>query len=339
MPQLDERKQRILSAIVEMFAATGEPVGSKALAQVFDNAFSSATIRNEMAALTDMGLIQQLHTSSGRVPSRQGYRLYVDRLMPRRRLSREEMARIDELADSIRSRSAERILTDVGAALAELTHCAAVSTTPNLCECIIKQVEVVPISPQVAVLVLVTSASTAKSKMCRTEGPLSQEQLEKFLRLCSEQLVNRTLDEITPAFLQSRSALLGEHQLLPLFAGLYDLVQESSEGRVLLEGQQHLLEYDGNSVGIRRLFDFLARRQELLGLLQQPGPLAVTIGSESQHEELENSSLIVTHYVAGPHLSGALGVIGPMRMDYPKTIAKLEYFSKVLGKLLSDAYD
>ena len=78
MPQLDERKQRILSAIVEMFAATGEPVGSKALAQVFDNAFSSATIRNEMAALTDMGLIQQLHTSSGRVPSRQGYRLYVD---------------------------------------------------------------------------------------------------------------------------------------------------------------------------------------------------------------------------------------------------------------------
>lgn len=201
MPQLDERKQRILSAIVEMFAATGEPVGSKALAQVFDHAFSSATIRNEMGTLTDMGLIQQLHTSSGRVPSHLGYRLYIDRLMPRKRLTREEMNRIDQLAASIRSHNAERILTEAGAALAELTHCAAVSTTPNLCECVIKQIEAVWISPQVAVLILVTSASTAKSKMCRLENPISQETLEKFTRLCMEQFVNRTLDEMTPAFL------------------------------------------------------------------------------------------------------------------------------------------
>lgn len=338
MTTLDPRKQRILSAIVEMFAATGEPVGSKALAEVFHNAFSPATIRNEMAALTDMGLIQQLHTSSGRVPSPQGYRLYVDHLMPRQSLSREETARIDQLAAAVRSHSAESILADVGAALASLTHCAAVTTTPDLGDCVIRQVEVVPVTPQVVVLVLVTSASTAKSRMCRTEVPLTQEQLERFSRLCSEELTDLPLEAVTPAFLQSRSALLGDLNLLPLFAGLGDLARESSEGQILLEGQQHLLEYDAAGPGVRKLFDFLSRRDQLMSLLRQPGPLVVTIGSESRHEELENSALIVTHYAAGPRLSGALGVIGPMRMDYPKTIAKVEYFSKVLGKLLSETY-
>ena len=107
--KLDERKARILSAIVELFVATGEPVGSKALADVFDNAFSSATIRNEMAALSEQGLIAQPHTSSGRIPTTRGYRLYVDRLMPRHPLSDEERRRIDGVVSRIEGADPEQI--------------------------------------------------------------------------------------------------------------------------------------------------------------------------------------------------------------------------------------
>ena len=144
--KLDERKARILSAIVELFVATGEPVGSKALADVFDNAFSSATIRNEMAALSEQGLIAQPHTSSGRIPTTRGYRLYVDRLMPRHPLSDEERRRIDGVVSRIEGADPEQLLSSAGSALAELTQCAAVSTTPDMADSVIRQVEVIPVT-------------------------------------------------------------------------------------------------------------------------------------------------------------------------------------------------
>lgn len=337
--QLDERKARILSAIVEMFVSTGEPVGSKALAAVFDNAFSSATIRNEMAALADLGLIGQPHTSSGRVPTQRGYRLYVDQLMPRRQLSEEERARIDAMARQIAGQDAEKILADAGAVLAELTHCAAVTTTPDLTDSVIRQIDVVPVAPHAVVLVVVLSTSTAQSRLVRTDEQLSVDLLEKFSRFCGQHFVNRTVEEMTPAVVQSTSALMGEHSLLPLFAALCELCGDLCEGRVLLEGQQHLLEYDQPFAAVRELFSFLARRQELLRLLtQQRDPLHVTIGAEAERDELAHSTLIVARYSAGKNLSGNIGVIGPTRMDYSQIIARLAYFTKLVGKLLEDSY-
>lgn len=332
--QLDERKARILSAIVELFVATGEPVGSKALTEVFDNAFSSATIRNEMAALAELGLLGQPHTSSGRVPTSRGYRLYVDRLMPRRSLTEAERRRIEDKVAGIRGLDTEHLLTAAGGALAELTNCAAVTTTPDLAESVIRQVEVVPVAPRAVVLVLVLSASTARSRLVRTDDPVPPELLERFTRFASEHFVNRAIDEVTPALLQALTARMGDLRTLPLFAGLYDLCGELAEGRVLLEGQQNLLRGDEPFASMRRLFELLSQRQELMRLIaHQKEPLRVAIGPETEREELENNAVIIARYHAGT-LSGSLGVIGPARMDYPETIAKLQYFTKLIGELL-----
>lgn len=329
---LDERKARILSAIVELFVATGEPVGSKALAVVFENAFSSATIRNEMAALSELGLIAQPHTSSGRVPTPQGYRLYVDRLMPRKALSQEQRERINAAVDQLEGGDPEGLLASASGALAELTQCAALSTTPELGESIIRQVEVVPVTQRTVVLVLVLSASTARSRLLHADDHLPPELLNRFCRFAEENVVNRAIDEITPAFLQNMTARFGDLRALPLFAGLFDLCAELMESRVLVEGQQHLLRLDSPASALRSLFDLLSRRGELMRLLQsQKGPLHVAIGPETHRDELLNSAVIVARYHAG-NLSGSVGLIGPTRMDYPDTIATLAYFTKRLGE-------
>ncbi|MBR6709695.1 MAG: heat-inducible transcription repressor HrcA [Clostridia bacterium] len=330
---LDERKARILSAIVELFVASGEPVGSKALASVFENAFSSATIRNEMAALAEMGLLSQPHTSSGRIPTNRGYRLYVDHLMPHKSLSPEEKKRIDEMVQGI-SGDTEQMLTKIGSVLAELTHCAAVTTTPDLMNSVIRSVEVIPVSPQALVLVVLLASSTSRSRLVRVEEPVPADVVERFARFCSERVVNRSIEEITPLYLQALAAQMGDLRLLPLFTGVYDLCAELGEGRVLLEGQQHLLGYDEPLTSMRQLFDFLSRRNELLTLLAQPKDvIRVTIGGESDHDELAHSAVIVTRYHAG-NLSGSMGLIGPTRLDYADTFAKLLYFSKLAGQLL-----
>lgn len=332
--KLDERKARILSAIVELFAATGEPVGSKALADVFDNAFSSATIRNEMAALSEQGLIAQPHTSSGRVPTARGYRLYVDQLMPKRPLDENERRRIDNAVSRIEGTDPEQVLSAAGNALAELTHCAAVSTTPDMAESIVRQVEVIPVTTRSIVLVLVLSASTARSRLIHIDEPLTLDVLERFSRFSEEAFVNRTVDEITQPFLQAATARFGDLRALPLFTGLHDLCGELMESRVLVEGQQHLLRSESPAEGLRSLFGLLAHRQELAGILQsQKEPLRVVIGPETQRDELRDNAMIVARYHAGS-LSGSLGLIGPTRMHYPEAIATLTYFTKQVGGLI-----
>ena len=332
--KLDERKAKILSAIVELFVATGEPVGSKVLADVFDNAFSSATIRNEMAALSELGLITQPHTSSGRVPTTRGYRLYIDSLMPKRPLSDEARGRVDSAVSRIEGADPEQLLSSAGSALAELTQCAAVSTTPDLADSVIRQVEVIPVTTRSIVLVLVLSASTARSRLVHADEPLTLDVLERFSRFSEQAFVNRTVDEITQPFLQAATARFGDLRALPLFTGLHDLCGELMESRVLVEGQQHLLQVGSPAEGLRSLFGLLAHRQELAGMLQsQKEPLRVVIGAETQRDELRDSTVIVAKYHAGS-LSGCLGLIGPTRMHYPETIATLTYFTKQVGGLI-----
>lgn len=341
--ELSERKCKILAAIVNTYVETGEPVGSKALA--LDLGVSSATIRNEMADLVELGLLEQPHTSAGRVPSQRGYRLYIDRLMDRQSISQQEQRYLDGLLLSS-AYDPERLLDGVSQALASLTKFAAVSTTPSGNTANIRGVQFVQTSRRTAMVILMTSAGTMKNCIFHCDFDVTPEILRVFFRVLNEKLVGLPVSSITPAFIQSLGASLGEMAMLMSSAlmAVLDVAQDTMKTDVCLNGQMNLLFYPEFEQGnARRVMDFLERPQELARLLMEnqsakeiQNKLKVLIGKEAKRPELNNSSLIVARYAINGQDAGAIGIIGPTRMNYGKMIANIEYLSASVGRMLSE---
>ena len=337
--ELSERKLKILAAIVDAYVKTGEPVGSKSLA--CDLGVSSATIRNEMSELADMGLLEQPHTSAGRVPSQKGYRVYIDRIMNRKPISRKEQLYLDGLLFSS-AYDPEKLLEGVSQALAGLTRFAAVSTAPSGRKADIRALQFVQTGHRTAMLILLTSAGTMKNQVFRCDFDLSPEILRVFFRVMNERLAGMPVASVTPAFVQTLAASLGDLTALmsSALAALLEAAQESVETEIRLNGQMNLLFYPEFERGnARRVMDFLERPQDLADLLLRPQPSAdvkVMIGEETRHPELYDSSVIVGQYAISGKNAGAIGVIGPTRMDYAGLISKIEYLSGSVSRMLTE---
>ncbi len=336
MTALSERKRHILAAAIETYIRTGEPVGSKVLVGALGNAVSSATIRNEMAELAAMGLLEQPHTSAGRVPTAPAFRLYIDRLMPRRPLEEEGRRRIDALLP--RESDPERLIADAAGALAMLTGCAAVTTPPNEQGAAVRRLEVMPISSRMAAVVMMTSSGLIRNRLCSFDRPVGGEALGRMTARLQEEFGGVPLSEITLPRVQGAVSLFGEDglQMVPLLTALLDLARETAEVEVTLKGQLNLLRHpDYDSERARLLLGFLAQQELLTTMLNScSGGLRVVLGSESVRPELTGSSMIVTHYRGGNGGAGTIGVIGPLRMDYAATIPRIEYLAESLGRLL-----
>lgn len=339
--ELDARKLKILAAIVEQYIATGEPVGSKYLASRPDLNFSSATIRNEMALLAEMGLIEQPHTSAGRVPSQLGYRLYIDRLMNRRKVNPEEKRAIDAVFDTSET-DVDKIIETAGMFLAEITRCASISTASTPDDAQIIKIELIPTSKRCVIVVMVTSSGVVKNRQCRTDFELSDEMLNVVENFCKEHLLGKRISEISLPFIQTLAIRLGEQafMLAPLLYAIFELTVEISEGELYLEGQSNLFSYKELSDSAHSILRLLARREELRGMLSGfDSGVHVVIGREANLMPLSESSLIVRRYQIGDVKSGVIAVLGPTRIDYAKIIANIEYFSSRLGNLLSEIAD
>lgn len=340
--ELDARKLKILQAVIEAYIHTGEPVGSKALCELLDVSVSSATIRNEMASLSELGLLEQPHTSAGRIPSQLGYRLYINELMRPKPLSEEEMRYIDgylsEYADD-----PDLLLEKAAEMLAGMTKYAAVSTTPTNRDATIKQIQLLQTGPHTAMLVLTTSTGAVKSKLFRADYLLNSDILRMFTRVLNEKMGDVHLLNVTPDFIKSTAFSIGELSLMmaPAFVALGQACREILKTNVLLEGQTNLLylsEYEVDSV--KRLLHFLERRSELAKLIgAQKEKVGVFIGGESNHPEMIDTSVVLARYSMGKSARGTLGVIGPTRMDYPKIVSNLQYLAQSVGGMLSEIMD
>lgn len=340
---LPPRRQRILAAIVEQYIETGEPVGSKALLQNAGLDVSSATIRNEMAELTALGFITQPHTSAGRVPTEYGYRYYVDNLMQPMELEENERRRIEAGIDS-RSGDPEILLETAGEALVNLTNFAAISKAPSDENAFIRNIEMVPISPKKAMVVLLTSTGILKSKPCRTDVEIDADLRKTFIDVVDQNFLGKPLSSVGTVMIQTLAASLGAKALSmsPLLVTIADLVEAASVSEINLAGQSNLLgykEYDDNA---GQLLDFL-HREEPLNMLVSSGDMdsdiEIRIGSENRYKELENSSMIISKYKIGENATGAIGIIGPTRMNYQKLIPSIKYLSEIISKVLSDVYE
>lgn len=340
--ELSERKRKILAAVVELYIATGEPVGSKSLCDTLDFNVSSATVRNEMSELSQMGLLEQPHTSAGRVPSQKGYRVYIDTLMKRRPISREEKQYLDSMILPA-AYDPEKLLDGVAKVLASMTKYAAVSTTPSGESGVIRAVQLVQTSRRTAMVILMTSAGTMKSRVFHCDFDLTPEILRVFFRLLNEKLAGVPVTSVTPAYMQTLAASLGDMAMMMSSAlmAVADAAQESMRSDVCLNGEVNLLFYpEFGQNEIRRIIDFLSRPTELCRLLaKRDGGLQVLIGQESRRPELQDSSVIVSRYEVGGRDAGAIAIIGPTRMDYGKIISNMEYLSDSVGRMLTELMD
>jgi heat-inducible transcriptional repressor len=327
---LTERQCAILEAVVERYIHTGEPVGSSAVTGALGMHVSSATVRNEMAELSARGFLEQPHTSAGRIPSTLGYRYYVDRLMGEREAD-ESFRRF--FAQIMRSgHDAAHIIVDAVSVLAEISQCAAVSTSPTGEGARLARVELVPLGENAALLVLLTDSGVIKNRLLKLDLPPPVPLLEAFRNLSVSALCGRKLTDITPAFLQSLTASLGAFalDLLPLLAAFADLSAEAAQTTVTLEGQMNLLAHKELAGNLGELITLLRDGNALHRVATNEG-ITVRIGTENNNPLLDNTGLILAKYRAGEQV-GTLGIVGPARIDYARLIPGVRYLAKLLGE-------
>ena len=336
---MDERKLKILAAVVDEYVRTGEPVGSKVISKLDNIKVSSATIRNDMAALEQMGYLEQPHTSAGRIPTFAGYRLYIDELMTLPDLPDEEKSRLDSLLGD-KDTPEELLVQNAAAALTEITQCAAVVTNSAPRFSVISKVEVIPTGKRLYVILLITSNGSIKNKACRLEFDLSHEQLEFFTHYIEENLNGVSVEQLSEEMFDKMVAAVSAYMvsLSPLVKGLCELSEGLRQQELTLSGGEKLLSCE--ELDKMEVVRFIEHKNQLSDMLEDTfSGIQVKFGSESDSFAIGNSSLIVSKYRKDGKEAGSLGVIGPMRVDYKKIIPYVDYLTQKISYLMSGSDD
>jgi heat-inducible transcriptional repressor len=342
---LSDRSREIFRGVVEAYLETGEPVGSRTLSQRLSLSLSSASIRNVMADLEQMGLLVAPHTSAGRMPTEAGLRMFVDGLLEIGDLAEGERQAIEgRLAAS--GRSLDEALQDASQLLSGLSRCAGLVFAPKL-DVPLKHIEFVSLGPNKALVILVTEDGAVENRVIGMPGGLTPSALQEATNYLNARLRGRTLDEARATIsseLDARRTELDQIAARVVEVGLATWSGEKSEGRsgtLIVRGHSNLLE-NVHAVEdlerLRMLFDDLEGKinlVQLLDLAQEAEGVRIFIGSENKLFSLSGSSLIVAPYMnPRQKIVGAIGVIGPTRLNYARIIPMVDYTAKVVGRLL-----
>ncbi len=340
--ELAARKEKILSAIIKNYIQTGEPIGSKAVINETGLEISSATVRNEMADLTNRGYLVQPHTSAGRIPTQQGYRYYIDNIMTVTPVSQGGKSFIEsklyENADS-----PEGILSKASSIITELTGYAAVTTTPNGEDIRIRRISFVQTGSHTAMAVVIVSNGIIKTKLFRCEFVITPEILEVFDKALNDVFSGIKLSSVNRPFIQTAAAKFGELSLF--MPGVLIAIMEAAKAArtvsVCRSGITKLLFMsDVNFLKARNVVEFLNNEQDLAEMLENlPLDTSVSIGLENSRIELSSSAVVSTRYNIESNPSGILSVIGPVRMDYSRVISILECVSDCASELIGELID
>ena len=341
---LDERKKLILRAIVEDYIQNAEPVGSRSIAKNTDLHLSAATIRNEMGDLEEMGFLVQPHTSAGRIPSSQGFRFYVDTLMERYRMTNSE---IKQLRGAMlhKIRELDKIVKDVSAAFSNFTSLPTFGVVPTIDYGAIKAIKLVSVDEKALMVIVSDNSGRIKNKLLRLREPVSDSMLKRMTDVLNENLAGYTRSQINLDRIIGVVNAVGEnHEILSSVLELVDeAISEIDKREIYMEGSTNILRFpEYNEITkIKEIFEFFDNKTMLESLVQKlpainDGEVSVFIGDENELPQLKNNSVILSTYKAGPNLTGIIGVVGPMRMDYAKVVSGVGFFSKQLGKMLSE---
>ena len=339
---LNERSREVFREIVETFVATGEPVGSRTLARRLGASLSPATIRNVMADLQDLGLLYAPHTSAGRLPTAIGLRLFVDGLLELGALGEEERAAIDAQCAAA-GRSLPQALQEASAAIAGLSRCASLVIAPKGDDAL-KHVEFINLGPGRALVVLVTNSGLVENRVIEVPAGLTPSQLVQASNFLNARLAGRTLGEARSDVLTELAehrAVLDELTRKVVEAGLATWAGDARGGSLIVRGQARLLE-DVNALEdlerIRMLFEALETRETMVRLLeaaQSADGVRIFIGADNALFDLAGCSMVIAPYRNGrSQIVGAIGVIGPQRLNYARVIPMVDYTARVIGRML-----
>jgi heat-inducible transcriptional repressor len=336
---VEERKLKVLRAIVEDFIATNEPVGSKALADRHNLGVSPATIRNDMASLEEEGLIAQPHTSAGRIPTDAGYRMFVDRLTEIKPLSVAEKRAIQAFLDH--AVDLDDVLHRAVRTLAQLTRNVAVVQYPSLSRSKVRHLELVSLSASRLMLVLITDTGRVEQRVVELPSPVSDEAVADLRTMLNARLRDRPLAEAPEAITELPVQVAPELRglLSTLTSVLLETLFEQHSDRIVLGGTANLTEHALDFPAIRPVLEALEEQVVLLRLLDRSGAtsqIVVRIGNENHHEGLLATSVVTSGYGARGAALGAVGVLGPRRMDYAHTMARVAAVAGYVGDLLAE---
>ncbi len=341
MTQLSDRSQHLLKVLIEQYIRDGQPVGSKTLAEQGGLGLSSATIRNIMADLENHGYLASPHTSAGRVPTSQGYRLFVNNLLVTKPLDENSLAEYQQTLNQ--ATTSQALIASTSNLLSQMTHMAGLITLPKRESIILRHMELLPLSGNRVLVILVVNESDVQNRVIQTDRKYSASELQQVANFLSERFAGNALDGI-------REALMGELRqdqeklgnLMQSAVTLLDgaLEQETQEDPYILSGQNHLVNMaeDASVEELRSLFDAFNQKRDILNMLDKclgAKALQIYIGEESGYDALQTCSLITAPYREGNQFVGVLGVIGPTRMDYEKVIPMVNITAKLLSYALN----
>ncbi len=338
--ELSERKKKVLRSVVDLYIRTAEPVGSKAVTELPDMKYSSATIRNEMAELTAMGYLEQPHTSAGRIPSAAGYRMYVDELMMDYRLSIDETRSINSAIEEKMQR-VDKMVEKVAKLVSQATELPAISAASRSGTARVQRFELIQAGAGSILLVLMLPGDQAVNKVIKLPVEVSEADLKLLSAVLNAAVAELPLEEITAELMEKVTRSAGAAAaLVPV---ILDFTQETlrsqSATNMAVFGQSRLLglpEYRDVDKAQRVMAsideDALSN---LPAVMENANGTKVIVGPENVADELKDTSVVVTKFDIGDGLQGMIGVVGPTRMDYAKVTARLSYFAESLSKMFA----
>ena len=340
---LTDRKKQILKAIVEAHIRGGEPVGSKYITQSQQLTCSSATIRNEMAELETMGYLEQPHTSAGRVPSKQGYRFYVDALLEEYAMTAKEIAQINQLM-KVKMSELDQILDKASKVATTLTNYTGFAIKPRSRTVTIRRFETALIDEKSFILILVASNGTVKTRNILTETVVDMQVLNRLCAALNELLAERAASEINLPLMMQLESRIAEDPLLvgTVMKSIYEVLSELDSGELKVNGLDRLLQYPefSDAADLGELLGALERKDDILDLVSdvEGDRVSVVIGQESSVKVINNSTVVYRPIRQGGRTVGAIGVIGPLRMDYARVLTMLDSLGGNVSQLLSEPH-
>ena len=338
--ELTERKKKVLRSVVDLYIRTAEPVGSKAITELPDINYSSATIRNEMADLTAMGYLEQPHTSAGRVPSAAGYRLYVDELMADYRLSLDETKSINTAIEEKMQR-VDKMVEKVAKLVSQATDLPAISMASRQMDVTVKRFELILAGQGSVILVVMLSNDEVVNKLLRLPVNVTDGDLKILSAVLNATMTGLCPDEFTPELLERVMSSAGAAaSLVPLVMDFTaETLNRNGATNMAVAGQMRLLslpEYRD----VDKAQQIMSSLDEdalsnLPALMQNANGTKVLVGPEHVAQELKNTSVVMTKFDIGDGMQGMIGVVGPTRMDYAKVTARLSYFAESLSKMFA----
>ena len=335
--ELTDRKKKVLRSVVDLYIRTAEPVGSKAITELPDMNYSSATIRNEMADLTAMGYLEQPHTSAGRVPSAAGYRLYVDELMMDYRLSVDETKSINTAIEE-KVQQVDKLVEKVAKLVSQATDLPAITAAARSKGATVKRYDLILAGQGSVILVVMLSSDEVVNKLVRLPVSLEETDLKLLSAVLNSAMTDLPAEGFTGALLDKVMRSAGNAaSLVPIIVDFTtDVLKRQGSTDVAVAGQARLLglpEYRDVDKAQKVLESI--DEDALSGLpaiMQSENGTKVLVGPENVAQELKDTSVVMTKFDIGDGMQGMIGVVGPTRMDYAKVTARLSYFAESLSK-------